>query len=148
MVVQIVFDLLRGDVLTLANDDVLQPAGDRQITVRIDAAQIAGAKEASVVECLLVERSIEIALADQRAADPDLTHTAGRLTLAVGVEVDPAQREAIAGSLDMTVNALNVAVHRLRQRFRHSLKDEVADTLADPGETEEELRALLAILSD
>jgi RNA polymerase sigma-70 factor (ECF subfamily) len=63
-------------------------------------------------------------------------------------EIDTGSRKTIADSLDMTENALNVAVHRLRRRFRHSLKDEVADTLADPGETEEELRALLAILSD
>jgi len=62
-------------------------------------------------------------------------------------EIDTGSRKSIAESLDMTENALNVAAHRLRQRFRHSLKDEVADTLADPGETEEELRALLAILS-
>jgi len=59
-----------------------------------------------------------------------------------------ASRREIAESLDMTENALNVAVHRLRQRFRHQLKEEVSDTLADPGQTEDELRSLLAVLSD
>ena len=62
-------------------------------------------------------------------------------------ETDAASRKEIAESLDMTDNALNVAAHRLRRRFRHRLKEEVADTLADPGDTEDELRALLAILS-
>ncbi len=62
-------------------------------------------------------------------------------------ETDVASRKQIAESLGMTENALNVAVHRLRRRFRHRLKDEVAETLADPGETEDELHALLAMVS-
>jgi RNA polymerase sigma-70 factor (ECF subfamily) len=62
-------------------------------------------------------------------------------------EPDAASRKEIAESLNMTENAVNVAVHRLRRRFRHQLKDEVAETLADPGDIEDELRALLAILA-
>jgi RNA polymerase sigma-70 factor (ECF subfamily) len=63
-------------------------------------------------------------------------------------DTEAASRRKIAESLDMTENALNVAVHRLRQRFRHRLKEEVSETLADPGQTEDELRSLLAVLSD
>ena len=63
-------------------------------------------------------------------------------------EAEAASRQKIAESLDMTENALNVAAHRLRRRFRHQLRAEVADTLADPDQTEDELGALLTVLSD
>jgi hypothetical protein len=35
--VENVLDLLRGDVLAVADDDVLEPAADRQVAVAIDA---------------------------------------------------------------------------------------------------------------
>ncbi|MEO5913221.1 MAG: sigma-70 family RNA polymerase sigma factor [Luteolibacter sp.] len=38
---------------------------------------------------------------------------------------------------------LRVAVHRLRKRYREMLRNEVADTLADPAMVEEELAVLL-----
>jgi DNA-directed RNA polymerase specialized sigma24 family protein len=63
-------------------------------------------------------------------------------------ETEAARRREIAESLEMTENALNVAAHRLRRRFRHQLREEIADTLADPDETENELRAMLAILTE
>jgi RNA polymerase sigma-70 factor (ECF subfamily) len=40
-----------------------------------------------------------------------------------------------------------VAVHRLRQRYREALRAEIAETVASPGEVEEELRHLFAVLS-
>jgi RNA polymerase sigma-70 factor (ECF subfamily) len=46
----------------------------------------------------------------------------------------------------MNANALKVAVHRLKQRFRQLLKAEVAGTLDDPGLVEAEMRALFAAL--
>ena len=44
----------------------------------------------------------------------------------------------------MTENALNVAVHRMKKRFRDRLKAEVADTVTTPEDVEDELRSLLA----
>ena len=46
----------------------------------------------------------------------------------------------------MNANALKVAVHRLKRRFRQLLKAEVAGTLDDPGLVEAEMRALFAAL--
>lgn len=46
----------------------------------------------------------------------------------------------------MNANALKVAVHRLKQRFRQLVKAEVAGTLDDPGLVEAEMRALFAAL--
>jgi RNA polymerase sigma factor (sigma-70 family) len=71
-----------------------------------------------------------------------------RLRPMITGDTGTVSRREIAESLDMTENALNVAVHRLRRRFRHRLKEEVSDTLADPGNTEVELRSLLGVLSD
>ena len=38
--------------------------------------------------------------------------------------------------------AVRVAVHRLRKRYRQLLRDEIAQTLSDPAQVDEELRAL------
>ena len=48
-----------------------------------------------------------------------------------------------AAALAMDEGAVRVAVHRLRKRYRELLRNEVADTLADPAMVEEELAVLL-----
>jgi RNA polymerase sigma-70 factor (ECF subfamily) len=53
---------------------------------------------------------------------------------------------ALAASCGMNANALKVAVHRMKRRFRQLLKAEVAGTLEDPGQVEAEMRALFAAL--
>jgi len=53
---------------------------------------------------------------------------------------------ALAARCGMNANALKVAVHRLKRRFRQLLKAEVAGTLEDPGQVEAEMRALFAAL--
>jgi RNA polymerase sigma-70 factor (ECF subfamily) len=47
----------------------------------------------------------------------------------------------------MDEGTLRVAVHRLRKRYRELLRDEIAQTLAEPGQVDEELRSLLAALA-
>ena len=46
----------------------------------------------------------------------------------------------------MTENAVKQAFHRLRQRYRQLLREEVAHTVATPAEIEDELRHLIAAL--
>ena len=53
---------------------------------------------------------------------------------------------ALAASCGLDANALKVAVHRLKRRFRQLVKAEVAGTLNDPGLVEGEMRALFAAL--
>jgi RNA polymerase sigma-70 factor (ECF subfamily) len=57
----------------------------------------------------------------------------------------PPHAEA-ARELGLTEGAVKVAVHRLRRRYRELLRDEIAQTLADPREVEDEIRALFAAL--
>ena len=53
----------------------------------------------------------------------------------------------IARRLGSTEGAVKMAVHRLRQRFGERFRAEVAKTVIDPAEIEDELRHLLAAVS-
>jgi RNA polymerase sigma-70 factor (ECF subfamily) len=57
----------------------------------------------------------------------------------------PTQAE-IATQLGMTENAVKQAFHRLRQRYRVLLREEIAHTVAQPGDVEDELRHLVSVL--
>jgi RNA polymerase sigma-70 factor (ECF subfamily) len=62
-------------------------------------------------------------------------------------EPAPGDYERLAAQLDMETGALKVALHRLRRRFGELLRKEVASTVAQPDEVEEEIRHLLAVLA-
>ncbi len=53
----------------------------------------------------------------------------------------------IATRLDSTEGAVKVAVHRLRSRYRELLRAEIGETVATPGEVEDEIRNLFAALA-
>lgn len=55
---------------------------------------------------------------------------------------------ALASELGTTEAALKVAVHRLRRKFRDTLRTEIADTVASPEEVKEEMYYLLSVLSE
>jgi RNA polymerase sigma factor (sigma-70 family) len=52
----------------------------------------------------------------------------------------------LAGQLGVSESALKVSVHRLRNRYRQLLRDEVAQTVGDTSTTEDELRHLMGVL--
>ncbi|HEY3915719.1 MAG TPA: sigma-70 family RNA polymerase sigma factor [Verrucomicrobiae bacterium] len=52
-----------------------------------------------------------------------------------------------AAALETTEGAVRVAVHRLRRRYREVLREEIAQTLSDPTQAEEELQSLFTALS-
>ena len=54
---------------------------------------------------------------------------------------------ALASTLAMTEGSVKVVVHRLRQRYRQLLRDEIANTVTKPEEIEEEMRHLFAVLA-
>lgn len=60
-----------------------------------------------------------------------------------GDRPDHSQAE-VAARLGLTENALKVALHRLRRRFRHQVTHEITTTLAHPADAQQELHALLA----
>ena len=57
----------------------------------------------------------------------------------------PSQAE-IAARLEMTENAIRQAFYRFRQRYQLLLQEEIAHTVATPGDIEDELRHLIAVL--
>src|SRR5205814_3243724 len=59
---------------------------------------------------------------------------------------DRPSQATIARELGMTENAVKQAFHRLRLRYRWLLHDEIAQTVAAPGEVEEELRHCISVL--
>ncbi len=54
---------------------------------------------------------------------------------------------ALGRELSMAEGAVKVAAHRLRRRYRETLRAVVADTVETSGEIDEELRHLLAVVS-
>jgi DNA-directed RNA polymerase specialized sigma24 family protein len=69
-----------------------------------------------------------------------------RLNTWLSDEPDRPSQAEIAREFGMTENAVKQAFHRLRQRYRQVLREEVAHTVATPAEIEEELRHLIAAL--
>jgi RNA polymerase sigma-70 factor (ECF subfamily) len=53
----------------------------------------------------------------------------------------------IASRLGVSESAAYSAVHRLRQRYRELLREEIAQTVGSPDEVQEELRYLIRVLS-
>ena len=61
-------------------------------------------------------------------------------------ESNEAGYRALAVELDMTEGALKVAIHRLRQRFKQTLREEIAHTVVHPDDVKDEIRYLMAAL--
>ena len=57
----------------------------------------------------------------------------------------PSQAD-IAARFDMTANAVTQAFHRFRRRYQLLLRQEIAHTVATPGDIEDELRHLIAVV--
>ena len=62
-----------------------------------------------------------------------------------GVEPRMPYRE-VAAELGIAEGTVKVAVHNLRQRFGRVLRAEIAETVADPAEIEDEMRHMLQVI--
>ena len=62
-------------------------------------------------------------------------------------ELEGTRQSQIAEELGMSAQALRVAVHRLRKHFGRTLREQVAQTVADPEQVDDEIRFLLATLN-
>jgi hypothetical protein len=54
----------------------------------------------------------------------------------------------VAASLNMSEGAVKVAVHRLRRRYGELVRAEIAQTVTNPQEEDEELQYLFAVLRE
>jgi DNA-directed RNA polymerase specialized sigma24 family protein len=82
-----------------------------------------------------------------RAEHPNPAHFDALLPCLAGRTADTPHAD-LAIKLNLTEPAIRVALHRLRQRYRHLLREEVAQTVPRPEDIDIELRHLLASLSD
>ena len=58
----------------------------------------------------------------------------------------PPHEVDLAARLGVSQPAVKVTIHRLRKRFRDRVRAEIAETLSDQGQVEEEMRHLIAAL--
>lgn len=102
----------------------------------------------------LFERRYALALLDQvmtalraeyAAASKEPLFDALKATL--GGTTDGPTYADIARQLGMTVGAVKVSAHRLRQRYRERLRAAIAQTLDDPAAVDDEIRHLFAALA-
>ena len=62
-------------------------------------------------------------------------------------EADRGQVAVTAERMGVSEGAFKVAVHRLRKRDREALRAEIAETVSDADQVEEEIRYLLAVIA-
>jgi len=68
------------------------------------------------------------------------------LTQLLPDEPGAPSRADIAAQFGMTENAVTQAFHRFRQRYQSLLRQEIAHTVATPGDIEDEVRHLIAVV--
>lgn len=61
--------------------------------------------------------------------------------------IAPGLHAEWAAVLDMNEAAVRVALHRLRRRYGELLRHEIANTVADPADVDDEIRHLLTVVS-
>ena len=92
----------------------------------------------------VIERVLERLDAETgHAKSPLVRHLGGPLT---GEGEEQPMRD-LAASLGLSDGAVRVALHRLRRRFGDLLREEIAQTVMDPSEVDDEIRHLLGIAS-
>jgi RNA polymerase sigma factor (sigma-70 family) len=69
----------------------------------------------------------------------------GELKELLADEPGHASQAEVGNKLGMTENAVKQAFHRLRQRYRQLLREEIAHTVALPGDVEDELRHFISV---
>jgi len=70
-----------------------------------------------------------------------------KLAVFLNRERDSARYDEAARQLETSAATLRVAVHRMRQRCRKLLREEIADTVSTAEQADDEIRFLLTILS-
>lgn len=90
----------------------------------------------SVMQRLRAEHEAAGRLAEYEQLKPCLTAERGGINY-----------EALAAALNIQPASARSTVHRLRKRFREVFRDEVAGTVADPADVNDEMQAVIAALA-
>jgi RNA polymerase sigma factor (sigma-70 family) len=92
----------------------------------------------------LLEQALARLRADYASKTAEFAHLKGALT----AERGGTDYRGLARALGVNEGAARVAVHRLRKRFREVFRATVAETVAEPGEVEDELRYVVGLLGE
>jgi DNA-directed RNA polymerase specialized sigma24 family protein len=94
----------------------------------------------AILQAALQQLTEEMSEAGKRAQFDELKHF---LTVNAGA----GEYAVAAGKLDMEASSVPVMVHRLRQRYRELVREEVAQTVSSPVELGEEMHYLFTVLN-
>jgi hypothetical protein len=83
---------------------------------------------------------------EYRAAGPAAAGLFNQFEKSLTDEPDRPSPADTAEEFGMTVSAVRQASYRLRQRYRQVLREEVAQTVILPGDVDDEVRHLIAVL--
>jgi RNA polymerase sigma factor (sigma-70 family) len=140
---------LRRFLLDVRAHDTARKRGGGQFTADLDAAGAQLAAPASESpEQAFTRLWMDTVLAHAMRALREEQRAAGKLErfeqLAgfLAESPDPSAYRELGESLGIRANTLAVTVHRLRQRLRELVREELLQTVADPDALEEEWRAL------
>lgn len=92
----------------------------------------------------LLERALTRLADEMAAAGRGHLFEKLKVYLAAGADVPPYAE--MAGALGISQGALKVRVHRMREQYRQVLREEIAMTLKDPGDVDDEIRRLFYAL--
>lgn len=95
----------------------------------------------TILETAFGQLEREMIEADKQAAF-------GALKCFLTANATPGEYAQIAEKLGVEASSLPMQVHRLRQRYREFVREEVAQTVSGPVELEEEMRHLFAVLNE
>lgn len=95
---------------------------------------------------ILLERSMDMLRREYTTAREQVAFEAlqGFLT----VDPNSESYQDVAARLQLTVDAVKMRVHRLKQRFRILLREQVADTVSDENDIDEEIHHLFEVWDD
>ena len=131
--------------------------GEGRVPIPLDELTTLARNEPEIAESLAPDRIYERRwaltvleqalrrLADEHGGSSELCERFKQLLF----DEPGAQSHAQIGiAFGMTENAVKQAFHRFRRRYRDLLREEITHTVAQPGEVEDELRHLVAVLRE
>ncbi|MEO8350787.1 MAG: sigma-70 family RNA polymerase sigma factor, partial [Chthoniobacteraceae bacterium] len=92
----------------------------------------------------IIERSLALLESECAAAERSTQFAALKPWLMPAASDSP--QADLANTLGLSEGAAKVAIHRLRRRFRDTVRHEVAQTLHNPADLDDEMRYLVAAL--
>jgi RNA polymerase sigma-70 factor (ECF subfamily) len=91
----------------------------------------------------LIEKAMEVLRREYASAGEQAVFEALQGFLSGAEDLDSHKR--VAARLNLTENAVKMRVHRLKRRFGMLLREQIADTVSEEGEIDDEMRYLLAV---